>query len=385
MADPYDVIIVGGGVVGCGAAYELAPDHDVLVLEKDTVASGATGKASGLLSSVYDHQANLEAARYATDFFESFDGTRHVSIDGSAGVFLFTEAERDHAETAAENAAEAGFGAEVLDVEALRDRYPGVFNLESFVGGVVFDDAGWTDSYTLATALQKEAEAEGATFETGVAVGKIQAEETVTGVRTEHGEFEAPVVVVATGWRTRGLLSGIVEVPVRPFRYQTAELEVEGRLDESFPIAWEHEDLLYWRPTRDGSLHVGGQPYFVGSPGTTKHGTTADFKRSIATAIPEYLPSLGDPRLQSDDTCLTGDAATPDTLPILDAPQDTPDGLVVATGMHGLGIMLAPVAGRAVRTLVTGEDAPFPIDPYRLSRFEDRGVDFGSDYIAPPP
>lgn len=385
MPDSFDVIVVGGGVVGCAIAYELAPDRDVLVLEKDTVASGATGKASGLLSSVYDHQANLDAARYATDFFDSFDGTRHVSIDGSEGVFLFAADERDHAETATENAIEAGFAAELLDIEGLQERYPGLFNLESFDGGVVFEDVGWTDSYTFATALQKEAEARGAEFETGDQVERIRVDGGVSGVKTAHGEFEAPTVVVAAGWRTRKLLEEIVEIPVRPFRYQTAELEVERQLDETVPVVWEHEHLLYCRPTRDGSLHVGGQPYFVGSPGTTKHGATADFKRSIATVIPDLLPSLGEARLQSDDTCLTGDAATPDTLPILDAPEDAPDGLLVATGMHGLGIMLAPVAGRAIRALVLDEDAPFPLDPYRLSRFEDRGVDFGSDYIAPPP
>lgn len=380
-----DVIVVGGGVVGCAVAAELAPDHEVLVIEKASVASGATGKASGLLSPIYDHQANPEAAAYATEFFDSFDGTHNADVSRRDGLFLFAEREREHAAEAVAVANDAGFDADLLDPEAVRERYPGVFNMENYAGAARFDGVGWIDSHTFATALQKRAEAEGATLKTGTKVNGVMVEDGVTGVRTDHGDFEAPAVVVAAGWATRQFLADLVTVPLRPFRYQTAELEVEGSLDEPFPIAWEHENLLYWRPTRTGDLHVGGQPYFVGSPGTTKHGATADFKRTIAKTIPHQLPSLGDPRLQSDDTCLTGDAATPDGLPIFDAPEDAPDGLVVATGMHGLGIMLAPVAGATVRSLVTGEEPPFPTDLYRLDRFEDRGTDFGSDYIADPP
>lgn len=381
----FDVIVIGGGVVGASIAHQLAPSHQVLVLEKDAIASGATGKASGLLSPVYDLQPNLEAAAYATAFFEEFDGTGHVSVESSKGVFLFDEDERDHAKQAAIEAADAGFGAEVIDPDTLEARFPGMYNTDPFAGAVVFEEVGWVDSHTFATALAGEAQDRGAEFRTGMPVDRVIAEETVTGVKTEHGTFEAPTVVVAAGWRTRQVVADHVTVPVRPFRYQTAELETATPIDRDFPVGWEHETLLYWRPTRDGNLHVGGRPYFVGSPGTTRQGATTDFKRTIADAIPEYLPGIEDPRLRSDDTCVTGDAASPDTGPIIDAPAEGPEGLIIATGMHGLGIMRAPMAGAAVHSLVTDTAAPFPLDPYRLDRFDDRGTDFGSTYIEPPP
>ncbi|MFB6124817.1 MAG: NAD(P)/FAD-dependent oxidoreductase, partial [Halanaeroarchaeum sp.] len=146
--------------------------------------------------------------------------------------------------------------------------------------------------------------------------------------------------------------------------------------------AWEHETLLYWRPTRGGDLHVGGQPYFVDDPGSVRTQVRPSFRDALARDLPRYLSALGDPRIRSEDTCRTGDAATPDGVPILDAPSEAPDGLVVATGMHGFGIMLSPVAGAAVRAHVTGERAPFDLDPYRLDRFETRGTDFDSAYIG---
>ncbi|MFB6268086.1 MAG: NAD(P)/FAD-dependent oxidoreductase [Halodesulfurarchaeum sp.] len=383
--DSADVIVVGGGVVGCAAAYELARDFDVLVLESASIAGGATGKASGLISPVYDHQANLDAARYATAFFRSFDGTRNLSFTERPGVFRFAAAERTHAVEASMAAADAGFDTAILDPDGLEREFPGVFNDGPFDGAAVFHDAGWVDSYTFATALQKEAEDRGATVETGVTVESVTTVDgAVSGVNTSEGRYEAETVVAAAGWRTRSLLAEHLRVPVRPFRYQTATLEIDRTLDDSYPMAWEHETRLYWRPTRSGSLHVGGQPYFVETPGSVRQSATDAFTRLVATAIPEYLRELGGPRLQGTDTCQTGDAATPDSLPIIDEPPDGPDGLIVATGMHGFGIMLAPVVGAAVRSLVGGEDAPFTLEPYRLARFADRSDAFGSEYIQSP-
>jgi len=53
---------------------------------------------------------------------------------------------------------------------------------------------------------------------------------------------------------------------------------------------------------------------------------------------------------------------------------------VAVTGLHGRGVMLSPVVGRAVRSLVTGEEVPFPTDPLGLDRFEDRSTDF--EYLS---
>ena len=70
------------------------------------------------------------------------------------------------------------------------------------------------------------------------------------------------------------------------------------------------------------------------------------------------------------------DTTTPDARGIIDAPDQGPDGLVVAAGFHGAGIMATDSIGTTVRSLVTGEDAPFPLEPFRLDRFDTRSDDF---------
>jgi sarcosine oxidase subunit beta len=378
--DSFDVVIVGAGIVGCSIANHLAPDHEVLVLDEEQVASGTTARASGLVSPEYDLNEHLDAAGYASDRIAALDGTGHFTLGEGPGVSLVREGDVETDREIVERAQNVGFDATLVDVDEAADRLPAAFDLSEFVAVGFFEDTGFVDPYTYATTLQAEAEAAGAEFRTGVRVERVRTDGAVTGVETDAGTITADNVVIAAGWRTRNLVAEHVAVPVRPFRYQTATLEVDVDVS-SFPIAWEHETLLYWRRDRNGDLHVGGQPYFVDDPGTRRTQVRSSFREALAVDLQRYLPDIGTARVASEDTCPIGDAATPDGAPVFDVPADGPAGLVLATGMHGFGIMLAPLAGAAVRAHVTGEDAPFDLGPFGLSRFESRSTDFGSSYI----
>ena len=89
--------------------------------------------------------------------------------------------------------------------------------------------------------------------------------------------------------------------------------------------------------------------------------------------VVELLPRFGRARFVNGWAGVDG--ATPDTRPIVDAPEEAPDGLVVATGFHGRGVMIAPVAA-AVRSLADGTEPPFPLAPFELDRFDSRDPDF---------
>ncbi|MGM0399328.1 MAG: NAD(P)/FAD-dependent oxidoreductase [Halobacteriota archaeon] len=378
--DSYDVVIVGAGIVGCSVARHLAPDHDVLVIDEDQVAAGTTARASGLVSPEADLNSHLDAAKYASDRIWALDGTGHFTVSEGPGVSLVRSADVETDRAMVERAQNAGFEASFHDAAEVADRLPDAFDLAAFAAVGIYEDVGFVDPYTYATTLQGEAEADGAEFRTGVRVDGVTTDGAVTGVDTAEGHVAADHVVVAAGWRTRDLVSEHVALPVRPFRYQTATLEVDVDVAD-FPVAWEHGTLLYWRRDLNGDLHVGGQPYFVDDPGSLRTQVRPSFMDALAQDLPRYLPAVDTARVVSEDTCPIGDAATPDGRPIVDAPADGPDGLVVATGMHGFGIMLAPLAGGAVRSLLTGESVPFDIDPYRVSRFDDRSPTFGSSYI----
>ena len=363
----YEVLIVGGGLAGVSAARELAPDHDVAVLEADQIANGATGHASGLVTVVADWEGQPEAARYSIDFFREYDGTREFTFHERPFVQLRTDPDVAGLRTEAAEFREHGFAVTAHEIDELDERFPDVFDTTDHIGTLVFDDAGWVDPYTYATSLAADAADAGADVLTGVEVTDLLVSDAaVRGVETSEGDVSAEKVVVATGWQTPDLAD--VEMPLRPFRYQTANLAVSADVT-NYPIAWDQDSRLYWRPERNGELHVGGSAYYVNNPGSIRSTTTEGFQRLLASTVPSCLPELRDAGIVGDDTCPTGDSATPDHLPIIDTPNDGPSGLVVATGLHGFGIMAGPAIGRAIRARVTDEETPFPLAPFRLDRF----------------
>ena len=384
--DRYDVAIVGGGINGCVAAKFLATDHDVVVLEKDQIAAATTARASGLISVAHDYIDHLEAGKYAADFFDEYDGTRDFEFTKRNNVRLIPEGNEARARAEADRMAEHFDLTYYETTDAIEEQYPGVFELDPFVGAIEIDQGGWVDPYTLAMTYKQDAEASGADVETGVEVTGVTTENgAVTGVTTDDGSYAADNVVVATAYHTKEFVSEYVDLPIRPFRYQWVNLDVDREFPDYFPVAWDDRSQLYWRPEHNGELHVGGGTYYVGEPGSVRTTTTESFKRQVATTIPDQVADVEGARITSEDTCHIGDTATPDERPIHDAPAACPDGLVISTGMHGFGIMGSPVTGAAVRSLVTGEAAPFPMSKYALDRFDDQPWDGAAGFINESP
>lgn len=379
-----DVVVIGGGIAGAAAARWLASDHDVRLVERGQVAGGATGHASGLVSIAADYAAHPDLARFALDFFGAYDGTGPFAYNRTPNVGLVTADEGATARAEADRLTEAGLDAAFHEPASLESVFPDVFDLGDFVGGVVYE-GGWIDPHALTQAYLGAARAAGASVDTGVAAeAVIVADGAVAGVETDSGRVPAGTVVVAAGWPTRDLVAPFFYLPVRPFRYQTVNLAVERDLGPTYPIAWEHESYLYWRPEHNGELHVGGGTYFV--DGRERRTTvTESFRELVASVVPRRLRGLGEARVVGEGCCPTGDPATPDAYPIVDAPPEGPDGLVVATGLTGYGIMASPVVGRAVRALVADDPPPFSLSPLCLDRFDDRSVDFTLPYIVEDP
>ncbi|WP_458188833.1 NAD(P)/FAD-dependent oxidoreductase [Haladaptatus sp. NG-WS-4] len=363
-----EVAIVGGGVAGVSAAERLAPDHDVILFEAGQIAGGATGHASGLVTVAADWAGQPGAAHYSLEFFREYDGTGQFSFYETPFVQLRTDPGIEELGEEAAGFRDRGFDVTAHDADSLDEAYPDVYDLNDHTGAMEIADAGWVDPYTYATTLADEAADAGVDIQKDIKVTDVRTEGgSVTGVDTEEKTVTAETVVVAAGWRTPDIAG--VEMPVRPFRYQTANLETDAAVTD-YPIAWDQHSRLYWRPERNGELHVGGGAYYVTTPGSVRSTTTEGFRRLVAATVPDLLPSLRDARFGTDDTCPTGDSATPDHLPIIDCPADGPKGLVVATGLHGFGIMAGPAIGRAIRAQVTGDEPPFPTDAFRLDRFD---------------
>ena len=369
----YDVAIVGAGVVGAACAHALAPDHEVVVLDRGAVGGDTTAKASGVITTPSVFPAAPAVGDLAIDFFREFDGT---------GTFRFHERPKVQpvSPTDADRARELGErpGLSFVARDAVSDRFPGVFrDLGDAVGLLEYADAGFIDPVDFTHSLKYAAQERGAEFRTGVEVTGLRTSGgAVTGLDTAYGPVHADAVVAAAGWRTRDLLTDHVALPTRPFRWNALVLEPDEPVGPNYPIGAAGHLRIYWRPTVEGRVLVGGNEHVVSDPVTTAPAVQASFRRTVREDVGAVLDGLADAAVVREDCCPSADTATPDTWPIIDAPAEAPDGLVVATGFHGRGVMTAPVTADAVRSLLTGEDTPAPLDRFALDRFDDRSADF---------
>ena len=365
------VAVVGAGAIGCAVARSLASDRDVVVVEEGEVAGGATGLAAGLVTMVPAYSDVLSVAEAADGFLRTFDGT---------GAFRYTEREslepvppdrEGEARRRVERLRGEGVPVSFLETGVVAHRYPRI-EVSNFVGGVVFEGTGWLDPHAFATTLRDDAVDRGAEFRTGVTVDRIEVEDgAVTGLETAAGTVGADAVVVAAGWRTPDLLAGVLELPVRPYRTQCVVVDPgEGTDASALPLGWLPDEGVYWRPKHDGRVLLGGWALPEDDPEAASGEADEAFRRHVAELLPRVFRGMDDAAFV--DGWAGVDGATPDARPVLDAPADAPDGLVVATGFHGRGVMTAPVAARAVESLLTGEDAGFPLSPFALDRFDSR-------------
>ncbi|MFB6304731.1 MAG: NAD(P)/FAD-dependent oxidoreductase [Haloferacaceae archaeon] len=371
-----DVVVVGSGVAGLASAGELAPEHDVLVVDAGPIGGGTSSRASGVITTPVDYPDLPEWADRAVEYFRDLDGQGVFTFEERPYVRPVLPDDRAGAERTADRD-----GVSLIDCATLADRYPAVFAegaLADYAGGLIYEGTGLLEADELLATMKRRAGDRGARFRPDTRVEGVRvADGAVTGVETEYGPVAADAVVVAAGSGTPALLDGVVDVPIRPFTWNVAVLDVGVDARRTHPIGGERSHELYWRPTRDGNLLVGTE-YDLGWPDPAEPGVDPAFERRLRESVPDLLAGVADADLVRWEYCRRADATTPDARAIVDR---TPvDGLVVAAGFHGTGVMSAGAVGTAVRALVEPGDpeerTPFPLDSFALDRFEDRGPDF---------
>ena len=379
------VVVVGAGVIGCAVAASLSPAVPVTVLERAQIGSGATGRSAGEVTMTPVYSDIPEIAEYATAFFRQQSS---AGVDGAGQSAGFTFHERDSVEFVppdrvgeatrrAERLSDAGLDTTFLSRVDAATAYP-VFDLAGFPGLLRHGDVGFVDPGQFVQFLATRAQRQGAEFRTGTEVRGLLVERggRVSGVQTEEGAVPADVVVVAAGWTTPSLLADHVALSVRPYRTQAAVIDLPSLRNwgGDLPMGWVPERRVYFRPMGGGRVFVGGFAEPTDEPAAASRDADQAFRRHVAEVVPDLFADADGAQLL--DSWAGVDLATPDTRPIIDAPADGPDGLVVATGFHGRGVMTAPVAGAAVRARILGERAPFPLEPFALDRFDQPDPEF---------
>ena len=373
-----DAVVVGGGAIGCAVTYFLARRGlRVTLLERDTLASQASGAAAGMLAPVGEaHAAGGEGAtepspllrwglRSLAMFPELCEALREIAgIDPeyeASGLLRVaaSESEQSGLEELASRLPECDLS--WVDDRAARAAAPGL--AVDVRGGLWSPREAHVRSPLLTRAFATAARQLGAEVRLGVPVhGLLRDGDRVLGVRTAEGQITAGGVVVCTGAFAGELgdwTGGAWAPPVSPVRGQILALDAPRPGFRC--IVW---GAAYLVPKRDGSVVVGATEERVGFD----RRLTARGIGSLIRDAEALMPGLGDAGFRLGWAGLR--PGTPDDLPGI-GPVPGCEGLWVAVGHYRNGVLLSPVTGQLVADQLTGKavdpDAAV-FDPARWSR-----------------
>ena len=257
-----DVIVIGGGVIGCSIAYHLARSgqSDVLLLERRQITSGTTWHAAGLIGQLRPSINMTNLARYTRELYDRLEGeTGQATGYRRCGSFsIATDPERlEELKRSASMARVFGLQVDVVTPESIKERIP-LLNTSDVLGGIHIPTDGYANAVDITQALAKGARAAGARIVENVPVTAIRtAEGRLTGVTTEQGEVDANCIVLCTGMWTRDLAASIgVNVPLHACEHYYALFESVEGLDASLPVVRDYDACTYFKYDA-GKLLVG--------------------------------------------------------------------------------------------------------------------------------
>ncbi len=363
-----EIVIIGGGVIGCAIAYELAKAGErVTLLERNALAQEASWASAGIISSPSpgSGEFGLRSFRRYPALIAAVEETAGMRVGWNpTGETALIGADNDPRplQDLMEWQQRQGLHVEWLEGAALREHEP---VLSPHIQAAIYErDAGSLRVHLLAQALVRAATAHGATIrEHTAALGLVTRGDRVTGVRTAEGEVGADVVVLAAGaWsRALGELAGL-NVPTMPVHGQMMAL-ADPPIRLRTVVAGGG---MYLLPRADGTIAVGAT---VDETGFAKRVTPQGIDELIGL-VGRFAPSLNEARLVEMWSGLRPGSA--DGAPIIGGGPHR-DGLWIATGHYRGGALLAAVTGELVAAGIRSGTVDPLLAPFTPARFAPIG------------
>lgn len=372
MARTVDAVIIGAGIMGCSIAYNLAERgmRNIVVLERDQIARGATADAAGGIRLQFSTDTNIALSQVSMEIWEQFTERFDTDINFRQQGYLFLLTSQDEVATFEANLRlqqSHGVPARWVSPEEIRDLNPAVV-VDDVMGGTFCPRDGWADTYSATMGFARAARRLGVEIiedspVTGIRVvgGRVQ------GVSTEDEVYQTDLTIICAGPQTQavGRLAGL-EIPVLPYRRMSFITEPFDGVPATVPMTVDFASGLYFHPESHGFLFGMANP--DDPPGENK---TVDDEWMMRTveALCARAPAFEEARV------LRGWAGfyeiTPDHNPLLGALAGV-EGLMVAAGFSGHGFMQGPAVGICMAELVTGGAArTVDITPFSPARFAE--------------
>jgi len=369
MIKKADIVIIGGGVVGCSIAYNLAKlgAKNIILLEKNTLASGATGRCGAGIRQQFGTKMNCILARESIKIFENLSQELEYDIELNQGGYLilaYTEKEVNQFKKNVALEQSLNIKARFITVEEAKEIVPPL-NTEGILAATFCPTDGHANPFKTNFAYAEAAERLGVKIYTFTEVKEIETENhKIVAVNTDKGKVLTPMVVNAAGGYS-GIIGKMVGVDI-PVYSQRHQILITEPVDPLFrPMLMSFSRNFYCQQTPHGSIIMG-----FGDPNERKDGdigSSWQFAQEMAQKMTAVLPLLKEVSMVRQWAGLYN--MSPDAQPILgEHPQI--EGFYMAIGFSGHGFMLAPITSKLIAELILKRKTSLPIDKLDIGRFE---------------
>jgi len=385
-----DVVVVGGGIIGCSVAYYLAKKGvKVIVIEKNKGLSfGASGANQGGCALQLFHPPVLELARPSLEIYRNLSQEIGYDVDyENTGSLVCSVDEEQYPDMQkhVEKKRRQGIDVQLIEGDRLRELEPTLGG--DVVAGVEEREGGIMNPFKVNYGFAYAARKLGTEFFLSREVKKIERDKNrITSVVTDREKIGTNFVVNAAGaWASQiGKMVGI-SIPVRPRRGQiivTERLPLNKRwryiLDADYLTT--AFDLAAVEKSEDPRIRLGvAGSYVQENTGNWTIGSSrdfADYTTRVTMQTIRYLAKRATrfmPKLKSVNSIRLFAGLRPfcyvDGLPILSR-LNSPRNFVIATGHAGEGVTLAPITGKLISELITEKTTSISIDAFAFSRFK---------------
>jgi 4-methylaminobutanoate oxidase (formaldehyde-forming) len=386
MQNEAAVVIIGGGIFGCSIAFHLAKkgQRDVLLVEKNAIASGTTPMAAGLVPQVRATEALTRALTYSLELFENFTAETGcapvLQQVGSLKVAL-TEARVQEMEAHIALGRKLGIDIDFISPERAQHLAPTL--RPAGIKAMTFAPRdGYVNPFLAAVGFATAAHRMGVTMATHTRVTGITLRpDGVHRVHTTGGEVRAPMIVDAAGAWTRALGEDMgLDLPVVPVRHQYVITAPLPGVTDTHPVI-RFPDLNGYLRQEAGGLLVGGFEASPLSVEVRQQPATFEIKDTPAEiGVPEhfrramqcYVPALGEAFIVAERRGLP--TLTPDGNFLIGDIPGVP-GVYIAAGCCVTGISAAPVLGKLLAEWLVDGRPSLDTSAMHISRFGTQYAD----------
>ena len=380
MKDSAQVVIIGGGIVGCSTAYHLTKMgwNDVVIVEKGELTSGSTWHAAGLVGQLRAERNITRMLQYSVSLYEQLEAETGLTTGWkkTGCLHLAKTPERMYElKKGATTARSFGLEMNMITPAEAKDLFP-VMTIDDLVGAAFMPTDGQADPAGITQAMAKGARNRGCEiYEHTLVTGFEFDRKRVSAVKTDKGDIRCDIVVNCTGmwgWQVGQMLG--VNIPLVPFQHQFLVTDVIEGLPPDLPTIRDKDNLLYYKEEVGGMVMGGyernGIPWAV-------DGVDNDFISQLLEPDFEHFESLSEPAMDRTP-CLaeTGisrlvngpEAFTPDGDPIM-GPAPELDNCFVAAGFNAFGIAAGGGAGKMMAEWIIEGEPSLDIWPLDIRRF----------------